>query len=137
MKFAKLLTFVCISLTFLTIPVCAADVTLAWDPSPTQGVTGYRLYYGTSSGTYNKNVDVKNVTTYKLTGLQDGVTYYFVVKAYNADSESAPSNEVAKPFDLPAPAPPSNLKIVAVQVNSDGTAEMRLLDPKDLLALVK
>ena len=36
-----------------------------------------------------ENRDVANVTTYAVTGLTEGVTYYYRVKAYNASSNSA------------------------------------------------
>jgi len=39
-------------------PCPAAQVTLAWDPSPEPAVTGYRVYYGTSSYYYTAVVDV-------------------------------------------------------------------------------
>ena len=35
-----------------------------------------------------ENRDVANVTTYAVTGLTEGVTYYYRVKAYNASSNS-------------------------------------------------
>ena len=35
-----------------------------------------------------ENLDVANVTTYAVTGLTEGVTYYYRVKAYNASSNS-------------------------------------------------
>ena len=34
----------------------AADVKLAWDPS-SPAPNGYRVYYGTASGSYSSNVD--------------------------------------------------------------------------------
>ncbi len=39
-------------------------------------------------------IDVKNVTSYQVTGLGDGTTYYFAVTAYNSSAESAFSDEV-------------------------------------------
>ena len=71
-------------------------MTLYWD-----GVTGanvtYRIYYGTSSGTYLQGVgqglSVGNVTTYTLTGLTSG-KYYFAVTANDGSIESPYSNEV-------------------------------------------
>jgi Fibronectin type III domain/FG-GAP-like repeat len=71
----------------------ASLVPLAWDAA--NGATGYRVYYGTSSGAYTTVHDVGNNATARVTDLIVGVTYYFVVTAYNDAGESGPSNEVS------------------------------------------
>jgi hypothetical protein len=79
------------------------SVTLAWnapttntDGNPLTDLVGYKLHYGTSSGNYTRVIDVGNVETYKIEGLQSG-TYYFAVTAYNTSgNESDYSNEVSK-----------------------------------------
>ena len=70
--------------------------TLLWDASPGE-VTGYRLYYGTSAGSYIQNVDVGNVISYSTDSLPltEDTLYYFVVTAYNSAGESGYSNEVS------------------------------------------
>ena len=80
----------------------AADLTLAWDP-PTDGVTtGYTIFYGTASHAYSQHVDVGYVTSYTVTGLAPGTTYYFVVVAYDAlGHQSSPSDEVEGSTDAP------------------------------------
>jgi Concanavalin A-like lectin/glucanases superfamily/Fibronectin type III domain len=77
--------------------VFAGNINLAWDPSPSTGVGGYKLYYGSSSKTYSQNIDVGNKTSYTMTGLTDGATYYVSLKAYNTAKsiESSYSNEVS------------------------------------------
>lgn len=76
--------------------VHSADVTLAWDANSESDLAGYILYYGTSSGNYTTNIDVHNVTRHTVGGLQDGVTYYFAVTAYNLDDyESDYSEELS------------------------------------------
>ncbi len=73
----------------------AAQVTLAWDPNTQTDVTGYKIYWGTSSGNYTNSVDVGNVTTYTVTGLNSGTTYYFVATCYTGSgTESGYSNQV-------------------------------------------
>lgn len=70
------------------------NVNLRWQPSAGAGVVGYSVYYGTQSGVYPQMIMLGNATTATIHGLQEGVTYYFVVKAYDIDAnESAPSNE--------------------------------------------
>ena len=85
----------------------AAQVSLAWDPSTSSNVAGYRIYYRQASDNYSNICgsgaackDTGKQTSSTLTGLQDGVPYYFVVKAYDTSTppiESGPSNEVCQP----------------------------------------
>jgi hypothetical protein len=72
----------------------AADVTLAWDAAG-KPVTGYKVYYGTTSGDYDYNVNIGNYTSCTISGLEEGVTYYFAVTAYSSFSESDFSNEIS------------------------------------------
>jgi hypothetical protein len=86
-----------ISVIFLLLvtPAEAAYLDIAWDPNSEPDLAGYRIYYGTESGGYTGSVDVGNVTTYRLDGLSDGVTYYIAATAYDtSDNESDFSEEV-------------------------------------------
>ena len=58
----------------------AADVTLAWDANTAPQLAGYKVYIGTTSGSYSTSIDVGKVTTYTVTGLANG-TYNFAVTA--------------------------------------------------------
>ena len=92
-------------LNYLPTPSAGgASVNLAWNASPSSNAAGYIVAYGQSHGSYTVNIDVGNVTTYKVTGLQEGSTYHFAAKAYNSARtlESVYSNEV----DLTIPVPP-------------------------------
>jgi hypothetical protein len=87
----------------------AKDVTLTWDPSPSPetDVAGYKIYYGTNTGTYTGTeatntgtspVDFGKETIATLEGLDDTKSHYFTVTAYNANGEeSAYANEVTAP----------------------------------------
>lgn len=92
-------------------PAWAADISLAWDPSPSTGVTGYKIHYGTASGQYTTIVDVGNVLTATIPGFaENGTTYYFAATAYDATSESVFSNEVFKTLGTaPPPTCPCSL----------------------------
>lgn len=92
--FVKHSFFQLLVLFIMSSTVFAGEIKLAWDASP-EPVSGYRLYYGLSSGNYTENIDVGKVTTYTLTGLQDGQTYYIATTAYNDLGESDYSNEVS------------------------------------------
>jgi len=74
----------------------SAQVTLAWDPNKETDLAGYKIYYGTSSGTYDVSWDVGNWTTCTIAGLEEGKTYYFAATAYDIyDNESDLSAEVS------------------------------------------
>jgi hypothetical protein len=78
-------------------PPSPYSITLAWDPNPEdEQVEGYRVYRGTSPGTY---IDVWEVhgTELVVGGLQPGGTYYFAAKAYRGDQESGFSTELKQP----------------------------------------
>jgi len=87
---------------FLLTGAHAAEVTLEWDPNSELDLAGYKIYWGTTSGNYISNVDVGKQTTYTITDLSEGQTYYIAAKAYDeADNESGYSVEVS--HTIPAP----------------------------------
>jgi hypothetical protein len=57
---------------------------LSWTHSPDTTVTGYVVSYGTASHSYSKSVNVGYVTSARISGLNLGTTYYFVVQSYNS-----------------------------------------------------
>jgi hypothetical protein len=81
--------------------VATGSATLSWTPPTTNtdgsqlgDLAGYKIYWGTSQGSYPNSATVKNsgVATYVVTDLLPG-TWYFVVTSFNADGvESAQSN---------------------------------------------
>jgi hypothetical protein len=71
------------------------SVTLAWDPSPDDSVTGYYIWYGTVSQIYTQRIDAGNATTQTVSGLTEGVTYFFAICAYDAEGYTSDfSNEI-------------------------------------------
>jgi len=99
-----------ISIFLLTAPLCRAEqVTLAWDPNPEQTVSGYRVYYGTSSYNYSSVINVGNRTDCTITGLLSGVTYFIAATAYSNSTgdESNFSGEIVYrvPGESPSPSP--------------------------------
>jgi chitodextrinase len=84
--------------------LAANTATLQWDAVNYPTLSGYRVYVGTSSGTYQQapgsGINVGNVTTYTVTGLGAGTRYFFAVTAFDgSNNESGYSNEVFK--DVP------------------------------------
>lgn len=75
----------------------AASVTLSWNASPDADATGYKIYYGTTSGSYVHHVTVGLVTSVTISNLCAGETYYFAATTlYGASGEeSAFSSEAS------------------------------------------
>lgn len=99
----KTTTRSCLKIFFTSFAIVAisttlafsANVTLQWDandPAP----EGYRVFAreGSQSYDYVHPIWENNLTTCTLTGLTEGVTYYFVVRAFEGSEESADSAEV-------------------------------------------
>jgi hypothetical protein len=82
----------------------SGQATVSWIPpttytdgTPLTNLAGYKLYYGTASGSYSQVLNVGNVTVDTVTNLTDGLTYYFAATAYDASGvESVLSAEVSK-----------------------------------------
>ena len=73
----------------------AASLHLGWNANTEADLSGYKVYYGTSSGSYGAPINVGNVTDYLLTGLTEGVTYYISITAYDtANNESEKATEI-------------------------------------------
>ena len=82
-------------LLFIT-PAFAADIVIEWDANTETNIAYYNVYYGTDHGVYNAPVDVGNVLSYTIAGLNAG-TYYITVTAVDTgDNESEHSYEVVK-----------------------------------------
>jgi fibronectin type 3 domain-containing protein len=99
------------------IPSYADDANASWDANTEPDLAGYKIHYGTESGTYTTTLDVGDSTTVTIDSLQANTTYYFAVTAYDqAGNESVFSDEVElfipPPPDTTAPARPTNVTIV-------------------------
>ena len=102
--------------TGLTVgTVTASSVALSWTAS--SGATGYNAYTSDKSGgilTQANGADITG-TSYTVTQLAGGTTYFFKVKAHDASNNISPaSNEVSTTTTTDtAPAAPTALAIVA------------------------
>lgn len=82
--------------------LASPHVTLAWDPSVSSSVAGYRLYYGVSSRVYTNVIDVGSANSATVSNLVDSTTYFFAVTAYDvAGLESDFSDEIS--YTVPSP----------------------------------
>jgi hypothetical protein len=92
-----------------------AQVKLAWDASPEPTIAGYKVYYGTVSGSYQLVVDVGNIPTCTISNLPEGITYYFAVTGYdNSGAESDFSNEVVYGPNAPADTIPPTVTTFSI-----------------------
>jgi Putative Ig domain len=97
------------TLPAFTVTVAAGassgSATLSWvaptsrtDGTALTNLAGFRIYYGTTSGSYPNSISITNpkLTGYTIDALPPG-TYYFVTTAFDAfGNESAYSNPVSK-----------------------------------------
>ena len=82
----------------------AERLTLAWDPSPSAGVSGYRLYWGTNTRAYQFVTNAGLVLTQSVV-LPHGARWFFAATACDTNGlESDFSNEVSWQSKPSAPA---------------------------------
>lgn len=83
-----------------TGPTSTGEIaTLSWDANNELDLEGYKIYLATAPGAYGAPIATltMDVTSYTVTGLESGTTYFFAVTAYNSSgAESSFSNEVSK-----------------------------------------
>ncbi len=94
-----------VSILFCAAVVEARPYRLLWDANSDGSTTGYRVYYGSVSGTYQPadGIDVGNVTEFQV-DLPAGQTFYFVVRAYGPNGQLGdPSDELVFPVPLLIP----------------------------------
>jgi hypothetical protein len=102
---------------------------------------GYRLYLcpGVVTDCATQLVQVpasarsaSNVVTFpNLAGLARG-TYSLFASAFNVDGEGAKTSGLVFDVRLPAPAPPTNLRLMAIQTTADGRQQLKLLELDEL-----
>lgn len=78
-------------------------ITLSWTPptentdgTPLTNLSGYKIYYGTSSGSLNKTIDINTagISTYIVEDLSPA-TWYFAITAVTASGQESSRSNVA------------------------------------------
>ena len=104
-------------------------MTLAWTaPDGGLPIRGYTVYQGTSpggeSGTPVNGSSLVTATSYQVTGLTNGTTYYFMVTAFNRTGQGPTSNE-ANAVPVTVPGAPTGLTATP----DDGTVTLAWAAP--------
>ena len=76
-----------------------ASATISWYANTEGDLAGYRVYVGTTSGSYNfaGPFEVTNSTSFTVPNLPIGITYFFAVSAFDkTGNESTKSAELSK-----------------------------------------
>lgn len=88
------------------------SVTLAWDAVPEPDIQGYKVHVGTQPGQYTQTLDAGTDLSYSVDNLAYGQTYYFSVRAVDADGlESGYSPELILTVTLPQLPPSANMAL--------------------------
>ncbi len=78
-------------------PSGGGSAIVSWNANTESDLSGYRVFYGTSSRNYPNSISVGKVTSATINGLTVGTTYYFVLKAVDTSGNlSGYSAEVTK-----------------------------------------
>jgi hypothetical protein len=100
--------------TVVAVTPLNTTVNASWNANPETNIAGYKLSYGSSSGSYTSTMDVGNVTN-AVVQIVAGQTYYFAVQAYNTAGQLSPySTEVPFPLPTPPAAPPPTPTLTAL-----------------------
>jgi len=105
-------------------PLASGTIRVAWQFQPIvnrQNPTGFHVYDGTGSVSYTTPVATIGYTgpgsySANITGLTNGTTYLFAVRAYNATAEEANTATVAAVATAAGPGTVDALTIVATNV---------------------
>ncbi len=123
---STILSAVFINLVMLCLPCFATNVLLKWDPNTETNISGYKVYYkadsstkpfdGTGASEGSSPIDVHNVTSTAITGLDPAHAYYFTITAYNTSGLESVYSSVVNIKESLAPSvsllsPSNNSKV--------------------------
>jgi hypothetical protein len=97
-QFGPVLAFAVALTPFIPVQVGAAEVaapavSLTWTPNPEANLAGYKLHFGTSSGSYATVVDLGAVPSAPLPPMILGQTYFIALSAYDTEGRESPLSE--------------------------------------------
>jgi len=112
---------------FFSDPVIAATVRVTWNANTSDpDLAGYKVYYGTSSGSYGSPVSVTG-TTYDISNATAGTTYYIAVSAYDtSNNESVKSAEQSVSVPASDTTPPTGSVSISAGASTTTTTSVTL-----------
>lgn len=122
-----------------TMPAVAGELTVAWTPSESREIAGYRVYVGAEPGVYTRIEDAGKNAKIVLRDLEDERTHFVAVKAYDGRGKdvSGFSQELAT---MPRPrvdsvepstlVPGTKAYVVLHGANVDRQAQLKARDPR-------
>ena len=109
---------------FLGGTAVAANVTIAWDASPSPLAVGYNLYYSTDLSNMGTPTNCGNVLQYGPITLPDNTRYYIYLTAYDSDAnESVPSRWLI----INTATGTTGWAMNAFKINSGGTLNAKVI----------
>jgi hypothetical protein len=103
-------------------------INLNWTPSTSGTTTAQRVYRSTTTGgPYSLVTTFANNTTvtHTDTGLTNGTTYYYVIRAFDGTQESADSNQAsAASIDNTVPVAPTGVSAVDTPADNGGAIDL-------------
>ena len=119
-------------------------IDLSWTAATDNvAVTGYKLYRGTSPGTYGTPVTLSNVTSYTDSTAVTGTTYYYAVAALDAAGNEGPKSPESSasaadntpPPDTTQPTAPATLLAVDHAGDAGGAIDLSWTAATDNVAV--
>ena len=109
--------------------VFAGSLNVTWNSIQDNRLAGYKIHYGSSTGSYTQTVDTGLSTSFILPNLSNGSTYYMVVAAYDSNRvEGFPSPEVTgtvlMAFNGTATSITSNSAVITWQTNKASDSQV-------------
>ena len=102
---------------FSGLAASSSSIRLDWNdnPTPINNETGFEVYRSTTHGSGYSLVATKgaDVLTHTDVALLSNTTYYYIIRAVNANGAATVSNEIAvsTKSDIVAPTAPTNLRV--------------------------
>jgi hypothetical protein len=111
------------------------SVDLTWDSSPSPNVAGYNVHFGSTSGVYTTTSPAGNTTALRLSGLVEGLTYYFVVTAYDVSNQESDLSEEVQ-YRVPGVPPPPAPRIDRMTLDEGTTLSWDPIPNEDVVGYV-
>ena len=93
--------------TQVSAKAVAGGIQISWQPSPSTNIAGYNIYRSTTTGTLGSKMNSALVTasTYTDTNVNNGVTYYYTVRAVDTSgTEDTNTNQASATAQTTGPS---------------------------------